>query len=429
MACLGKKVILFWNEHQKVGGQGVVMPETIAEIFIGRQPIMDRSLKVVGYELLYRSGDQNHASFQDGNVATARVIANAFLEIGLDKLIGDKLAFINLPRNFIVGDVDLPLKQDQLILEVLEDVELDEEVLAALANLAAKGYRLAMDDVVNADDIEPVLAIVDIVKIDLMSVDREKLPGQVVRLKHHKVKLLAEKVENQKELDWCMELGFDLFQGYFLGKPVLIREKHLATSTAVVIQILAEISSAEADVQKLETLMMQDVSLSFKILRLINSAAFGLTNEVISLKQGLGILGFRKLRVMLGYLLLDQADNKPQELMVMALVRGKMAELLAERVGIEDSGAGYTAGFFSVLEALMDVPFSEILEQVNLGSEIKSALLQRSGQLGEILGCVLAYENADWKNAQIAGVSHDEVRKFYLVAVAAAEESRKMFGM
>ncbi len=405
------------------------MPETIAEFFIGRQPIMDRNLSVIGYELLYRSGGDNRANFQHGNVATARVIANAFLEIGLDRLIGEKLAFINLPRSFILGDVNLPLKQNQLVLEILEDVELDAEVLAALTSLAARGYRLAMDDVVDADHVEPVLALVDIVKIDLMSVDRQKLPEQIARLRHHDVRLLAEKVENQEELTWCMELGFDLFQGYFLGKPVLIREKHLANSTTVVMQILAEISSTEAHLEKLERLMMQDMTLCFKVLRLINSAAFGLENEIKSLRQGLGILGFRKLRAMLGYLLLDQADNKPLELVVMALVRGKMAELLAQRVRLENPGEGFTVGFFSVLEALMDVPIAEILEQVPLSAEIKMALSGREGPLGEILNCVLAYENADWPATVLGDISPDELRQYYLTAIASAVESRRLFGM
>ncbi|MEZ6096946.1 MAG: HDOD domain-containing protein [Pirellulaceae bacterium] len=398
----------------------------MSEILIARQPIFDRDSTVIGYELLYRGNETDRAVFSDGNLATSRVLSRAFMDVGVDNLIGDKLAFVNLPKEFIVGDLDLPIQESQLVLEVLEDVELDDEVIQSLELRRNEGYQLAVDDVVAVADVERALPLVHIVKIDLMSVDREKLPGEIQELKKYPVKLLAEKVETQDELNWCRDLGFDYFQGYFLCKPTIVREKKLSSSAITIMQVLALISSPDSEIEEVEHLVVKDVTLSFKILRLINSAAFGLNNEIKSLKQALSILGSRKLRALLGFMMLDQSDNKPIELMVTATVRAKMCEEILLRSDAPDAASGFTVGFFSILDALLDVPLETLMEQLPLSLEIKDAIVHRKGRLGELLEHVIAYERGDWGNATFDNISNDAIQECYLSALRQAAETSKL---
>jgi len=383
-------------------------------VYIGRQPIFDRGVNVIGYELLYRSGDMDRAVFLDGNHATSTVISNTFMEIGLDTLVGDKLAFINLTREFVLGQYPIPPRHDRLVLEVLEDIELDDEVIAALRNLKDQGFTLALDDVVDIKDVKKVVDMAHIVKIDLMRVDMSKLAYHVKKFKKYDVQLLAEKVENKEVFDLCKDLGFDLFQGFFLSKPNIIKEKKLSNSRVAVLSLLARLQDPEIEFSEIDQTIKRDVSLSYKLLRLINSAYYARSSEIKSIKQALTLLGLKQIRSWVSLLLLTKSDDKPPELVLTAMIRGRMGEMLAKAAKLSEPESFFTVGLFSVLDALMDMDLKEILEKIPLSPDIKNALTDGTGKHGEALNCILAYEKGLWEEVQFSGLAAEDIKKCYL---------------
>lgn len=393
----------------------------MSEVYIGRQPIFDRNLDVYGYELLYRSADINQAMFLDGDHATAVVISNTFLEIGLERLVGDKHAFINLTRPFLLGEIPIPLKPDQLVLEILEDIVLDAELLQAIQKLKRQSFTLALDDITDTSRWQVLQGLVQIVKLDLRLTDHSRIPQQLQFFRQHGVKVLAEKIETMEEFEWCEALGFDYFQGYFLSKPQIIKEKKLTGTKIVILQLLASMQRPDVEFHTIEEMIQRDVALSYKLLRLINSAYYGMRSEIKSIKQALTLLGLRQIQAWVSLLLLSEAENKPSELLKIALIRGKMCELLAEALEEPRPEISFTIGLFSVLDALMDMSLEAILDQVPLAQDVKDALLKKVGPYGRILSSVLAYERADWAGVRLHGLNPVDVVSTYLTALEWSE--------
>lgn len=391
-------------------------------LFIGRQAIFDNNLNVKAYELLFRSGETNQAQFVDGNHATSVVIANAFLEMGLHTLVGEKQAFINLTREFILGDYPLPFSSEQLVLEVLEDIHVDQELREALLGLKAQGYQLALDDVVNPENVALILDLASVIKVDLMSTDRQLLPAQMKQYQGGGRLLLAEKVETQAEFEWCQSLGFDLYQGYFFAKPAVIKAKKLPGSKLVILRLIADLQKSDVEFQKLEAMVSQDVSLSYKLLRLMNSAYFGTRSKIQSVRQALTLLGLKQIQAWLSLLLLSESENKPPELLRTAMVRGKMAEFLCQNETQLKPESGFTVGLFSVLEALMDMSLPDILKEVPFSEDIQEALLQYKGPLGEVLQAVLNYERGEFRALKDSPFSVDALRNAYMGAIIWSQE-------
>ena len=192
------------------------------DVFVGRQPIFDRHLDVVAYELLFRSSHRNWAHITDGEYATSQVIHHAIREIGLESLVGSKRAFVNLTRDFILQGYLAVLPTDRVVLEVLEDIVVDAELIEAVRALSHQGYTIALDDFVFHEQLRPLVEIADIIKVDVLALDRSALRQNVARLGQYDVELLAEKVETHDDLTCCQALGFDYFQGYFLCEPDIV---------------------------------------------------------------------------------------------------------------------------------------------------------------------------------------------------------------
>lgn len=395
-------------------------------VYVGRQPIFNRKIEVIGYELLYRGGDTDRAVFTDGDAATSAVISNTFLEIGLDRLVEDKLAFINLTRPFLKGDYPIPMRHDRLVLEVLEDITIDEEMVGALRVLAKQGFTLALDDVVDPRQGVMVADLVSIVKVDLMRVDRSQLALHQQIYKKWKVRTVAEKVETKEDLDLCMRLGFDYFQGYFLCRPNVVKERKLTGTRMAIMRLLSELQSNDLDFTHIDQIVRQDVALSYKLLRLINSAFYARATEIKSIHQALTLLGIRQIRSWVSLLLLSETEDKPRELMTTAMVRAKMCEGLAIAAKVGNPEMAFTTGLFSVLDALMDMPLKDVLSQVPLSQEITSALLDRSGDLGQMLKCVISYEQGNWDQVGFHNLDAGVIGKSYLDAVAWASEVAKI---
>ncbi len=292
------------------------------DIFVGRQPIFDRNLNVVAYELLFRSGGTNWAEITDGEYATSQVVHDAFMEIGLESLVGTKRAFINLTRDFILQDYTAVFPTDRVVLEVLEGIVVDAELIEAVRALSHQGYTIALDDFVYHDHLRPLVVVADIIKVDVLGLDRLTLQQEVARLSHYDIKLLAEKVETRDDLAYCRELGFDYFQGYFLCEPDIVTGQRSPANRLAVLHLLAKLQDAETTMEQLEAIIRQDVSLSFKLLRLVNADP-SLPHQIDTIHQALLLLGTKFITAWGSLIMLADIGDKPHELMVTALIRGK----------------------------------------------------------------------------------------------------------
>lgn len=395
-------------------------------VFIGRQPIYDNKLDVFAYELLFRSGEVNNANFTDGDHATTEVILNTFTEIGLDKIVGKHLAFINLTRSFILGEYPLPDIKDRIVLEFMEDIEVDAEIITALHNLANQGYTIALDDFIYHEDLQPLVDIAKIIKIDLLALERETLVSHVKIFRNNDTKLLAEKVETQEDFEFCKSLGFDYFQGYFFSRPNIIKGQRSPASRVATMRLLAKLNEPSTDIHTLEEIIAQDMALSIRLLRYINSAHFALNVKVDSVKHAITMLGLNAVRTLATLLAFSRIHDKPYQLMITSLLRAKMCELVAEKIQANNKESYFTVGLFSVIDAIMDRPMKEIMEELPLSDLIKMALLSHTGEIGHTLKCVIAYDLGEWDAIHYSmGIAPEILFQSYLDAITWAGEIGK----
>lgn len=389
----------------------------MSNIFIARQPIYDRKLNVYAYELLYRASDEsNHANVTDGDDATSQVLVNALMEIGLPDLVGQSLAFINLTQQHILNGLPSTLVSENVVLEVLEDVVADDALINALRNFKTEGYTIALDDFVLSDSNQAMVEMAEIIKVDVMELQGDRLAEQVKMLRPMGVKLLAEKVETPEEFEYCKALGFDYFQGYFFCKPNIVKGAHTPTSRMAIMQLLTKVQDPDLDIDELQTLISRDVSLSYRILRYINSAHFSLGKKIESMQQAINLLGLNTIKTWVTILAMSSVDDKPYELILTALIRARMCETLASRLSVYPEHA-FTVGLFSALDAFIDKPLDEILATLPLADELHAALLEHKGELGELLELVLNYERGHWQNISSLQFDVDTLRTDYLAAL------------
>ncbi len=396
-----------------------------SHVFVGRQPIYHANLDVYGYELLYRGrGDAPRAEIDNANLATSQVILNSYLEIGLDKLVGSRKAFINITRDFIDGSLALPLRAEQVVLEVLEDIAPDPEVIAGLEHLVQKGFKLALDDFVYHRALEPLIHLADLIKIDIQQMSRDALQQTTHQLKRRGIRLLAEKIETREEFEFCESLGFDYYQGYFLARPTNVGKKTLPGNKLVILQLLGRLQDPDVEFDDLRDLVSKDPSLSIKLLNYINSPVFGLSKPVASIHRALELLGLSTLKRWVTMLAIFGLGDKPSEVLRTAMVRAKLCELIAASLNYPNSDEFFVLGLFSLLDALLDMQLEEVLRIMHLSPDLTAALLSHEGVEGQVLAAVLAYEAADWnKVMSLVELSEAVLSQHYVTALAWAEES------
>lgn len=398
------------------------------QYFIGRQAIYDHNLNVIGYELLYRS---HNAAFNDGvddeDYATSLVLLNSFMEAGLEELVGPHKAFINLTRKFILNGDLIPPAKHQLVLEILEDIEVDGELIQAVKTLKTKGYTIALDDFIYHDTIQPLVELADIIKIDLRALDEATLRDYVQRLKPYPLKLLAEKVETYEEFETCMALGFHYYQGFFLCRPKTVQGTRIPGNRLATLELIARVQAPETDIRELEYIISQDVALTFKLFKYINSAAFSLPRKIDSIHHAIVYLGLQEVKNWASLLALSSINDKPGELFVTALTRAKMCELLMEAIEPERKGAAFITGMFSALDAIMDADLAILLDEMPIAEDIKESLLTPDeGSYSSILQCALAYERGEWSNVSCPPLDDGAISDSYIQAVKWAVEAGKL---
>ncbi|HEX6733934.1 MAG TPA: EAL domain-containing protein [Azonexus sp.] len=376
------------------------MSDVAEQLFLGRQPILDRDQRLHAYELLFRSGRRNAAEITDGVRATATVIANAFAELGVEAALGNCRGFINVDEQFLFSDMLELLPPHAVVLEILETVPPSPAVVARCRALKAAGFTLALDDVTQLEPaFAELLALVDIVKIDIQALSHLQLMELVRHLQPLGKQLLAEKVDSREQMEQCLELGFALFQGYYFARPTVIAGKKLDHSQLSLMKLMSLLLS-DADSGALEEALKPEPGLTVSLLRMTNSVGAGTAETITSLRHAIAVLGRRQLQRWLQLLVF--ASGAPREaanpLLVLAATRGRLMELLAEELRPGErafADQAYMAGIMSLMPALMGPPIGEIVAPLGLAEPLRAALCEGDGVLGDLLRLAESSENGE----------------------------------
>jgi len=376
------------------------------QFFLGRQPILNAQQEIMGYELLFRSTERNASEYESQDQASMSVIASALAGFGFREVLGDKLGFINVTEEVLLSDMVEVLPQEQTILELLESVRLTGAVRERCRELKAKGFRIALDDHIYAPEHEELYRFVDIVKIDILETPQEMLLESVAALRRFPVMLLAERVETAGQFQDCLELGFNLFQGYFFARPVVLNRKGLEPSHVIILRLLSCLRD-EAELDEIQEIFRTAPELSYNLLKLVNSVRIGLREKIKNLRHAIMILGLDKLRRWVQLAAFASSDSRGinNPLLEMAAVRGRMMEyLVMERYtlnrGSDPVEAAFMTGILSLMDTLFDTSLEEILKELHLSDDVAAALLIREGELGTLLALAETLEQANFGEVQ-----------------------------
>jgi EAL and modified HD-GYP domain-containing signal transduction protein len=369
------------------------------DIFVARQPIFDVNKKTFGYELLYRSGNSsNFFTGVDGDEATSSVMINSFLVIGIKTLTGDRKAFVNFTKNLILKDVATLFPKEYLVVEILENIEPDKDIIEKCRKLKESGVTIALDDFVFSQKYEPLIELADIIKVDFMATSDKEKERLVKRYRGSDIKFLAEKVETNEEFQKGVELGYSYFQGYFFSKPTIVKSKDIPSNKLNCIHLIKVIDDIDPSFKNIAKIIEKDVSLSYEILKLVNSVAFSRGNKITSINQAVVMIGLKEIKKWAYLVVLRKmGEDKPSEVIKYSLVRAKFCELMAESLGQSNqSSEFFLMGMFSFIDVLMDRPIEELLDNLPLTSDVKETLLGKDSKMGLVYQIVKSFERGEW---------------------------------
>ncbi len=400
------------------------------DVYVARQPIFNGKKEVMAYELLYRSSlDNFFTPGKDLNLASMQIVDNTLHSLGLTDLVGGRKAFINVTRRMLVEELVQILPAHRVGVEILENIKPDQDVIRACKRLKDQGYTLILDDFILDDSTRNFVEIADIIKIDfLQSVGKDR-SWFVGKINPQKTLMLAEKVETHEDFQEALDLGYSYFQGYFFAKPEVVSGKQIPPHKLHYLQFLKEINRPDFDFRKLEAIVKQEVSLSVRLLRYLNSAAIGVRQRISSIRQALVLLGEKPLRrwayvvTMAGL-----GEQKPDELLITCLIRGGFCEMLGKEARISGEKMDlFLVGMLSGIEAIVDKPLSEIFDMLSIAENVQAALRGEGGPAGKIFSLVLAYEKGEWeripKLTGDLGIEGSRIPTVYRKAVIWAEQA------
>jgi EAL and modified HD-GYP domain-containing signal transduction protein len=371
-------------------------------IFLGRQPILDREQSIVGYELLFRSADTLHANIGDQANVDSFVISNVLSNFGIQEVLGKHKGFINVTGALLMSDLLEILPREQTVIEILETVELSDALLHRCRELKEQGFTLALDDNLYHPDYEPLYEIVDIIKIDVLQVPADSLKQMVDLLSNRGLTLLAEKVETIEQYHFCLDLGFDLFQGYYFARPAVLNKRKVDVSGVALLKLL-ELICRDAEITEIEEAFKHNPNLTYNLLRLVNSVVIGMKEKIRTLRHALVVLGMQQLKrwIQLALFASDKTGAVGNPLLESAATRGRLMEILVKEWGPgpqdqDYSESAFMTGVLSLVDVLLGTPMEKILAQLNLAEEVRLALLERKGALGSLLLLTEKLENLDF---------------------------------
>jgi c-di-GMP-related signal transduction protein len=394
----------------------VQLPPT-RHVHIGRQPIYDRAGEVFGYELLFRGSADALDSSNSTAYATSQVMLNAFTEFGIGELVGDRMCFINLTRDFLVGALALPFEPGQAVLEVLETITVDDAVVTGVATLAERGYRIALDDFVWGMGHERLLGFASYVKLDILGADPAVVAEAVRRVRvHPQVRFVAERLESDGDVAFARGLGIEYFQGYVLSRPQVLSAPSLPASRLRRVSLLGALTGDNVDIERVVSIVTGDPALSFRVLRATNSVSAGLPQKVASVREAVLLLGTRRIRQWVALMIVADVAEASDDQLATTMTRARLCENIAERLGLPGEAA-FTVGLLAGVADLLDAPATELVDRLPLAPEVSAALVSGTGPLGEVLNMVRAYEACDDDTLVNAPVSSAELAHEYLAAL------------
>ena len=395
------------------------------DVVMARQPIFDADLRLMAFELLYRAvGDDGRPLV--GDRATATVLVGALAEVGLERLVGSQRAYLNVNREFLLAFRPLPLPADRVVLELVEDQLVDDELLEVLGELVEDGFTIALDNFTYRPELEPLLRLASVAKLDIQALDRDQQAEHVSCLREWGLTVIAEKVETREELEHCRGLGVDGFQGFFFERPALVSGRPTPTFR---LGALAELLETEDDdLERVEELIGHDAGLSHKLLRLVNSASVAPRDPIRSVRHSLALLGGRTVRRWATLVVLSETQGQSHELLVTALIRARLCEMRAGRDAAAEADRAFTVGLFSVADALLETAMPELLEKLPFDERTTEALLDHVGPEGRILRLVLAYERGRFDTASGPNDDVTSLSQMYYDAVEWATETVLQLG-
>jgi EAL and modified HD-GYP domain-containing signal transduction protein len=399
-----------------------------ADAYLARQAIFDRSLSVYGYELFFRSGVENAFGTADADRASSRVIESALNTFGCGRLAAGRRIFVNVTRPMLTESIVALLPPKSTVLELQSSVAADADVVAVCRSLRKQGFLIALDDVDAARAEGPLAAQADVLKVDFQNVPLDQRRALVRKHGRPGMTLLAKRLGMRKELTEAMELGYTLFQGYFFCRPEMVTQKEAPAYKLNYLRFLKEVNAPEVDFDALERIIRQDLTLSIKLLRYINSALVGLRSRVDSIKQAITLMGLTTVRRWASLLAMAaMSEDKPPELVVTSLARARFCE----QAGLKSTLRGrefelFLIGLFSVIDAILDRPMLEVLADLPLTEDVKGALMGKPEGMGRVLQLALAYEHAEWDRLpdliQRIRIDPMEIPGIYRESIAWAEE-------
>lgn len=391
----------------------------MSEIYVARQPVFGSKMKLYGYELFYSSGNLNCDASEDQ--ATAAVVADSYF-LGFEELTDGTQGFINFSQSLLLAGTALLLPSDKLIIEITDYTDITPLFIASCRRMKQLGYTLALGDFTDKEDCRPLAALADIIKVDYRRTPHD-MQAQIISTHKHAV-FAATNIETAEEFQHACSLGYGLFQGDFFKKTTLVSGREIGTLGTSMLQITQRLTEPEPDLKAIAAIIEKDMDLSYKLLRLANSAYYRSTMAPItSIHQCLTQIGLLELQRW-AHLLLIKGLTNPQnaELVKTSLVRGKIMSLLSDAVGHRQTdSACFFTGLFSSVDTLLGEPMEKVLSRLPLADDVKQALMDTPGRLNTALQAVIAFEQADWNTADLRlgelGLPKGTLAPLYMVAI------------
>lgn len=395
------------------------------DVFVARQPIFDKHKNIFAYELLFRSGMSNLFPEIDGETATSSLLSSSFFTIGIERISGGKKVFINFTEQLLRQGTAEMFPAEKVVVEILEDVSASADIVDSCRNLVKHGYTLALDDFVYDRNLQPLIELADIIKVDFRLTTSARLKKIVNELKDCNCHLLAEKIETYQEFEDALSMGFNYFQGYFFEKPEVLKNKDILSSHMTVMQLISEVNKVEFDIDRLEKLINQDLSLSYKLLNYLNSSYFSRLKPLSSVRQAIVSLGVLGVRTFVSLIAASKlAEQKPHELIKTSIIRARFLEQIGAELK-QNSADFFMLGLFSLLDAMLDNSMAYLLDKLPLADEVNAALIDHRGTLYPYLQLVEKYESCQWScvDSQLAetGIPNELIIDFYLDALKMAD--------
>lgn len=385
------------------------------QVYVGRQPVFDRNRKTVAYQLLHRSSTINNADPSMNGNATRELVEHSLLQWGLDQLLGGVPGHIRVDADFLASGLHLTLPPDRVALEFADDVDIDGAHKFAVIDAKLAGFTILLSDALGRDSMprHDLIRLADVMKVDVSATSAEALPAAIAGLRSlaPNAKMMAVRVEEIQQFQLCLDLGFDLFQGFFFAKPEVLSRKGRSVTSTAAIALLVEVQRPNVSLKRLEELVIADPTLAYRLLALVNSSAVGLSTRVESVYHALVLLGVERVRQMATLITMANRSKGNEEVLLLAATRAHMARALIDVPEMEN--AAYTAGLLSVIDVLFRVAMEELVTELPLAPVVAEALTHGSGPIGELLQALEAYERVDL--ARLEALRPGELARFITV--------------